>query len=514
MRKRIAVAATVAAVLLMMAVPARAGGFRQVVDDNDAVVFQGNVHPLARPDSDLGKAAATLPMKHMILALTLRADRMDQLERLLADQQDPSSLSFDRWLTPEEFGARFGRTQEEIDLLTAWLTSHGFVVDEVAKGRTWINFSGTVADVERAFHTEIHDFLVDNQLHHANATDPAIPRALSGMVGGVVSLHDFVSRPLSRVAVPNTNLSSGAHALSPGDFATIYDVNPLYTAGTTGSGQSVAIVGRTNIKLGDVQNFRSFAGLPANDPQFIINGTDPGIVSKDELEACLDVEWIGAVAKSATVKFVITGSTTSTDGVDLSAQYIVNNNLAAVMSQSYGQCEADMGSTKLTFYNNLWAQAAAQGITSFVSSGDEGASGCDKGDDTTGTGLGVNGVCTPANVVCVGGTQFMDTSNPSAYWSSSNDPTTKASVLSYVPEQAWNESGSISGGSGLWSTGGGVSSFYSKPSWQVAPGVPVDGKRDVPDVSLTAAGHDGYIVFKESTSPSSNFYIVEGTSAS
>src|SRR5712671_5489976 len=199
------------------------------------------------------------------------------------------------------------------------------------------------------------------------------------VVGGVVSLHDFRSEPLHafiRKPAPEFT-SGGSHYLAPADFATIYNLGPLYQQSINGTGQSIAIVGRSNIRLGDVRQFRSMFGLPPNDPQIIVNGADPGIFSSgEETEADLDVEWSGAVAKNATIKFVISKSTSATDGVDLSAQYIVNNNLASVMSTSFGACESALGAAENAFWNNLWAQAATQGITSFVSSGDSGASGC------------------------------------------------------------------------------------------------------------------------------------------
>src|SRR5262249_48503922 len=225
-------------------------------------------------------------------------------------------------------------------------------------------------------------------------------------------------------------------------------------------------------------------------------------------EADLDVEWSGAVAKNATVKFVISKSTSTTDGVDLSAQYIVNNNLAAVMSTSFGQCESSMGSTENSFYNNLWSQAASQGITSFVSSGDSGASGCDGGSSTSGTGRAVSGLSSTPYNVAVGGTQFADTASPSTYWNSTN-AAGDVSAKSYIPGVAWNGGGTASGGSALWSTGAGVSTVYAKPSWQVSPGVPADGKRDVPDVSFTAASHDGYLVETQGS-----LQAIGGTSAS
>ncbi len=225
----------------------------RVVDDNDTVVLHGNVHPLARPEFDVGPTDSSLPMERMVLSLRMDPGKEAELDRLLAEQQDPASANFHRWLTPEEFGKRFGPAPEDIGAVTGWLTSHGFVVEEVAKGRTWINFSGKVADVERAFHTRMRDYHVGGQLRHANASDPAIPRGLADLVAGVVSLHNFPRkamnsgiRPLAPQAVePAFTTTGGNHYLSPGDFAIIYNVNTLYSAGIDGTGQSIAIVGRT-----------------------------------------------------------------------------------------------------------------------------------------------------------------------------------------------------------------------------------------------------------------------------
>ena len=218
-----------------------------------------------------------------------------------------------------------------------------------------------------------------------------------------------------------------------------------------------------------MRQFRTFFGLPANDPQIIVNGADPGIWnSNEETEADLDVEWSGAVGRNATIKFVVSKSTNSSDGVDLSAQYIVNHNLAPVMSTSFGLCEAALGSSGNSFLNSLWQQAAAEGITVFVSSGDSGAAGCDSASASTAThGRAVNGLCSTPYSVCVGGTEFNDVSNPTLYWSASNSAGTQASALSYIPEVVWNESGP---GDGLWASGGGASTVYAKPSWQAGTG--------------------------------------------
>src|SRR5438270_5406656 len=492
------------------------GHSKRNIDDNDTVVVHGNVPPQAEAKDDRGPSDRGLKFEKMILLLQPRSSSRDSIERLVADLNDPSSPNYHQWVTPEQFGKRFGISDDDLSDVTSWLQLHGFTIDEIAPGRGWINFSGNVGQVESAFHTSIHDFTVDGKQYHANVKDPEIPRALSDIVRGVVTLHNFSKKPMNHGFKPVTEYTSGtSHYVAPADFAKIYNVNPLYTAGINGTGQTIAIVGRTDIALGDVQYFRSFFGLVANDPVFVHNGTDPGnLGGGEEGEADLDVEWSGAVAPNATVKFVISKSTTSTDGVDLSAQYIVNNNVAKIMSTSFAQCESSMGTTENTFYNNLWSQAATQGITSFVSSGDSGAAGCDGGSATTGTGAAVSGLASTPFNVAVGGTQFNDTASPSTWWSSTNNSSNQSSALSYIPEIAWNESGNVSGGSGLWASSGGQSSVYTKPSWQVCVGVPATNARFVPDISLTAAGHDGYLVVTGHTSTVSGLGSVGGTSAS
>ena len=492
---------------------------QRAINDADRVTLHGNVHRLARAEFDRGSAPASLPMNNMILQLGIRPDAQVQLNQLLAEQQDPKSPSFHQWLTPMEFGLRFGPTDQDIADATNWLRSFGFKIEQVATSRTSINFSGNVEKVERAFQTNIRQYEVNGKIHFANATDPSIPRALTGLVQGVVTLHNFEKRHFSTVSQlpPDfNNGGTGQHFLAPGDVSIIYDAFPLYNQvpAIDGTGQKIAIVGRTDINLADVQFFRSSFGLPANDPTFINNGPDPGIVTNppdEQTEADLDVEWAGAIAKNATVLFVISQTTATTDGVDLSAQYIVNNNLAPVMSTSFGRCESDMSATEQTFWASLWAQAASQGITSFVSAGDSGAA-CDLPTSAVGTKAGISGVASTVNNVAVGGTEFNE--GAGNFWNASNSPTDQSSALGYIPENVWNESGNVAGGSELWSTGGGVSLLYTKPTWQVGTGVPNDGFRDVPDVSLSAAGHDAYLIIQGHTASNSGLIAVRGTSAS
>lgn len=482
------------------------------IDDQQVVTLSGNVLPMARPEFDEGVVEPAMPMRRMVLQLEPSAAQQAALDALVEAQHDPHSPLYHQWLTPAQYGARFGASLADLAQIAGWLTQHGFTVDEIPAGSRQIVFSGTAAQVGDTFHTEIHRYRVGGTIHTANALDPQIPAALAGVVSGIVSLHDF-----RRVSQMRSKLPLGAHPqysaggtnyLFPADWATIYDLNPLYTAGTTGSGTAIAIVGRSDINLSDVAAFRKISGLSANPPQVTLVSSDPGILGGDQDESTLDVEWAGAVAPAATVKFIVGASTSTTDGVDLSAMYIVNHASAPVMSTSYGSCEAGMGATELTFYNSLWQQAASEGISSFVSSGDSGVAGCYAGSDSSASGTGVNGLCSSPYSTCVGGTEFNEGSNASAYWSSTNSAA-YGSALGYIPERVWNESG-VNGGSGLWASGGGTSSSFSQPSWQknLSGIAAANGMRAVPDVSATAAGHDGYIIAENG-----GYYVIGGTSA-
>jgi pseudomonalisin len=483
--------------------------------DSDMVTLAGNVHPLARPEFDRGLLSDETRLERMVLLLQPDADQQKALDELTQAQQEPGSASFHQWLSPAEYGSRFGASAADLAKVTAWLQSRGFTVEPIPAGHRSILFSGSVAQVADTFHTEMHRYEVDGQMHIANSQDPQIPSALAPVIGGVLSLHDFRRsshiRSIRPVATPEPstlkpqNTQGGTHYIFPADYATIYDLNPQYTAGRTGTGISLAIVGRSNINLSDVGSFRSGSALPANQPTVILEGANPGLVSGDQDESTLDVEWSGAVASGAAVKFVVGASTATTDGIDLSAQYIVNNKTATVMSTSYGSCEADMGSGEMAFYNSLWEQAASEGISAFVSSGDSGAAGCNGGSSSSGSGAGVNGLCSSPYSTCVGGTEFNEGSGN--YWATTNGAG-GGSALSYIPEKVWNESAS-DGGSGLWASTGGISEYYTQPTWQKGvSGANSNGMRAVPDVALTAASHDGYLI-----NENGSWYVIAGTSA-
>lgn len=472
--------------------------------------LKGDVPPAVRGRRPLGPADGTLPMERMILAFRMSPEARTNLEDLLASQANPASPLFHAWLTPEAFAAAFGPGPEEVAKAAAWLRSQGFTVERVARGGMSLIFTGDVAAVERAFRTPIQRFEVEGRERVANALDPCIPEELAGTVQGVVSLHNLPRKPAHSgarsLAEPSMDLG-GEHFLAPADFAVIYNLGPLQAAGDDGAGATIAVIGRSDPGLTDVSAFQSQFGVPAGRTTIKLNGKDPGLVDFDEaLEANLDMQWSGATAPGASILFVCSATTSATDGVDLSSQYAVDNDLADVLTVSFGECEADLGQTELAFYHDLWAQAAAQGMTVCVASGDAGASGCSSGNDDSGSGQAVSGLSSTPNNVCVGGTMFLDAGG--SYWSSTNSAT-EGSALGYLPEAAWNESGIQSGGYGLWAGGGGASSVYGKPAWQAAPGVPGDSARDVPDLAFSAATHDGYLMRSQGT-----LFTVGGTSAS
>lgn len=462
-----------------------------------------NVHPSTARATRIAPAEPDTMIENLVLHLETTPEQKAELEDLIEQQSDPASPNFHKYLTPQEFAERFGVGAAELTAVTTWLKSQGLRVDQVTAGNRSILFSGTTEQVARAFQTEMKRFTVDGVEHLANATEPKIPQEIAGTVGGILRLHDFEYGTFARpgkeristdTITPFFNIS-GIRTLSPGDYYNIYDINPLLNSGIDGTGQKIAVLARSNFYMTDVQSFRRMFSLKANDPTVIITNSDPGIKRGDVVETTLDTEWAGAIAPGATVQVIVSSSGAGRDGIELSALYAVNENVAPIISVSYGACEAQIGASGMAFFHSLWQQAAAQGQTVLVASGDSGAAGCDQmGASKAANGLGVNGLCSSPYSTCVGGTQFVEGSNPGQYWLPAAADFLGATAIGYIPETVWNESGTVTGGGGLLSGGGGSSIVFPKPAWQKGPGVPADGKRDVPDVSLTAAGHDGYTV--------------------
>ncbi|MGH9746868.1 MAG: Ig-like domain repeat protein [Candidatus Acidiferrales bacterium] len=552
----------------------------QPVEESKLTVLRGNTYPLALAKYDRGAAPASLPMQRMLLVLKRSAEQEAALDTLLDQQQDKSSPNYHAWLTPEQFGQQFGPADQDIQTVTAWLQLQGFQIARVSNGRTVIEFSGTAAQVQSAFHTEIHKYAVNNEDHWANASDPQIPTALVPAIAGVLTLHNFPRHAMNQVVgvfkrskdtsaltpvaplftLPNFSQGATFYGVGPFDFAKIYNVSPVWNASppVVGTGQTIAVVGETDVDFVDLQKFRALFGITSTDPVFIVDGPDPGLQS-DEIESDLDLEWSSAIAPGATIDFVVAATTDTTLGVDLAAQYIVDHNLAPIVSESYGICEAALGTAGNQFFNQLWQQAAAQGMSVFLASGDSGSAGCDR-DDPARFGLQVSGFASTPYTTAVGGTDFNDLSNPTTYFNSTNDAHF-ASAKSYIPEMTWNDSctnaewsivtGSSvaetncnnpnlsfavaatggSGGKSSCTTGDGqdivsCSGGYPKPSWQTGTGVPNDSKRDIPDVSLFASnGFNGsfYVIcsknagsglYCDPNNPNSTIVGIGGTSAS
>jgi uncharacterized protein (TIGR03437 family) len=469
------------------------------IDNTRTVVLRGRIHPGASAENDNGPVENSFQIPGVTLLLKPSATQQSDLQQLLKQQQDPSSPSYHKWLTPEQYADRFGVSSSDVAKITDWLKSQGFVVSNTARSRTWITFSGTAEQARTAFHTDIHRYNVNGKIHYANATDPSIPADLADVVAGFRGLNDFHLKPRLKRADPNDTQARGVHHIAPDDLAIIYDIAPLYQAGVDGTGQQIMIVGQSGVRTRDIQTFRSTFNLsPPNLQQVLVpNRPDPGIVPGDADEAALDIEWSGAVARNATIVFVYS------DDVWQSAMYAVDQNLAPVLSMSYGSCEAS-DLTDLPTFQSIVQQANAQGITWLAAAGDAGAADCeDPSALTAQNGLAVDVPGSIPEVTSMGGTEFSDQSG--AYWSATNTANS-ASALSYIPEQAWNDTAL---GGGLASTGGGASIIFPQPTWQTGPGVPSDGFRHVPDLSIAAsANHDGYFIYS-----GGSIQYVGGTSA-
>ena len=384
---------------------------------------------------------------------------------------------------------------------------------------------------------------MDGEQRVAPVGVPQIPAALSTLVQAVRGLATTHLRPNHRdletqlfrqpalgEEPAETSCSAGVcnHFIFPTDFATIYDVDPVYQQGINGSGQTIAVIGRAPVYPPDIENFQKLAGLPVTDPIVVLppGGVDPGpavsaggTIPPDQSEATLDVTRAGSVAPGATIMLVISANAPSFNGVDFASQYVVDTNPvpAQVMSISFSACEEEDGQSGVNYYNSLFSQAAAEGISVFVSSGDAGAAGCDKPFTTPPAtqSPSPNALCASSYVTCVGGTEFADTTNPGAYWRSTNSGSGFGSALGYIPEGAWNEPVDSKGNPQPAASGGGVSMFISRPPWQSVPGVPGVQGRYTPDISFSASGHDAYMVCHTATGNScvSTFAASSGTSA-
>ncbi len=461
----------------------------QPVDSTRMTALKGRVHPRALPENDRGPVSPSMPIRRASLLFKPAAG----IDAFLAEQQAPGSPNYHKWLTPEQFGERFGLTNNDIAKVTGWLEAEGLKIDDVARGRHWITFSGTAEQAARTFHTSFHHYLVNGKTHFANVDAPSVPAAFADLVGGFIGLDDF--KPASQIVRPLHTSSKGKHSLVPDDLAAIYNIAPLYAADIDGDGQNIAIIGDSSLDLSDLRAFRQMFNLPNNDPIQLLVGDSPGY-NEDVVESNLDIEWANAIARGAQIIYVY--------GQDVygAAQFAVDFNVAPVLSLSFGGCEAYNSASLRT----VAQQAVAQGITWLTASGDTGGAECDRfaAIPQAAKGLSVAFPSSIPEITAVGGTQLDDLS--AQYWATTNT-SNGASALGYIPETVWNDTPFVGGFS---AAGGGASILFPKPYWQTGPGVPDDKARDIPDVALAASpNHAGYKIYVYG-----GLYTVGGTSAS
>lgn len=488
------------------------------IDDGARITVPGMRPPTAKRANDIGPVAPETPMQGMSIVFKRSPAQEAALQALIAAQQDPASPLYHHWLTPDEFGARFGMDNSDLAKVTAWLQEQGFSVEGVSRGRDRIRFSGTAGQVQSAFGSELHYYSIFGKTHFAPSSDLSLPVALAPVVADVTNLSDF--RPLPRFRRPKANFTSsqsGHTFLTPKDVATIYDVNPAYTAGFTGTGQTIAVVGQTSVAVADMENFETAAGLPVKDPTLLlVPGTGNVFESLgDESESDLDLEYSGGMAPGASIIFVYVGDNPNST-VFNSIIYAIDNDIAPIISDSYGLCEPALAPGEYTNLNQVLQQGAAQGQSIMVPAGDSGSPDCE----------GVNGFSTaqqeqiaidfPASsqyVTAMGGSEFLAadvcnatgcTTPPAAFWQTASNGDVISSAVKYIPEQVWNDDFPPSGGNPafLSSTGGGISTLTPRPSWQNSlPGPGIAGStRLVPDIALSGSPENAGFLYCSSDS--------------
>jgi len=461
----------------------------------------------ARPENSIGAVPPDQKLTGLTIVLARSAAKQAAFDKFLAEQQDSASPNYQKWLTPREVGERYGVADSELQALTDWLKSQNLHVDWVAPGKNFVGISGTAGDVGLAFQTDINYYDAGASPKISVASAPLVPTELAPMVQAIRGLYSIEDRPLSHVqpvhsARPAMSVD-GFNFVTPADFNTIYDV----PSSVTGKGYTIGIVGRSRTDFADFSAFRKLTKTTFPNPTEVVptkfGGVDPGPAYTapptdgadigDQVEATLDVFRAGSVANGAKLLLVVTTSAGGDIGAD--AEYLVQTEPlpAQVMNLSFGLCESEAGSAGVKYWDSIFAQAQAEGISVFVASGDSGASGCDAYFSTPPSSPAPNSpnyICSSSHATCVGGTEFNDI-DQSKYWSSSNK-SNLGSALSYIPEGGWNEP--LNGGeTQAAASGGGVSKFIKTPSWQTGKGVPsARSGRYMPDLAFTAAGHDGY----------------------
>jgi subtilase family serine protease len=544
------------ALTVSLAAGAEQGSSRQSaitkkIDETRMSRLVGNVRPEATRENDRGAVGDSMQLQHLQLLLQRPADSEAALAAYMDRQQTPGNPDYHNYLTAEQLGAKYGPSSADIATVREWLEMHGFQVNGISSSGMRIDFSGTAGQITESFRTEIHQLEVKGAKHFANMQDPAIPEALSSVVAGVAQLNDFKPRALRTPIVPMTATGAPRTAVSPNftvnadfqlvvpaDLATIYDYNPLFRSGNAGQGQTVVLLERTDLfSNADYTTFRKTFGLSAykNSKFSVVHPggcTDPGVIVGDDGEAAVDVEWAAASAPAANIELASCQDTSTNFGPFIALQALLEQrNRPAIVSLSYGGPESEQGAAGNLQVYQLYQQAAAEGVSVFVSAGDSGAASDSQNEEFADNGINVSGLASTPFNLAAGGTDYADAflGTTTTFWNPTNTAVF-GSAKSYIPEIPWNDScasqlitlalgftvpygtgGSCnsavgeanfldtaagSGGPSTCALGtptnppqtSGTCQGYKKPSWQRGVfGNPNDGVRDLPDVSMFAA---------------------------
>jgi subtilase family serine protease len=480
------------------------------INNAESATLRNSLHPMAQAQFDAGRMPADTRLTGVSIVFSRSAAQEAELQGLIAAQQNPSSPLYHQWLTPDQFAARFGMADADLGNVQSWLEQQGFSIDSVARSKNAIRFTGTARQVEQAFSTEMHFYKINGTQHFAPSTALSVPSALAPAVLTVKNLDSF--RPASHLLPKkNANLkrnftgggvNSGAIFFAPGDIATVYDISPLYNASVTGAGQSITIVGQSAIQVADLEAFQSAALLATKDPTLFLvptSGSSTVEADGDEAESDLDLEWSNGIAPGATINFVYTGNNQNFSAFD-SIQYAIEEKIGTIVSSSYGLCEAGLDASQTQSLEASLEQGTTQGQTFMAAAGDSGSTDC---YGTTGVGdqqgLAVDYPASSAFVTGMGGTEI-DPSNAAystpgqGYWeANTGNSDIVDTVQKYIPEVVWNDDEPNCGQNDcLSATGGGTSTLFANPSWQIGvPGIPSGSNaskfRLVPDLALYAS---------------------------
>jgi subtilase family serine protease len=558
MSKAVTGCALVLGLMLGVSVEATAVTARQPlingrIDETQLVTLPGNVRPEATASHDRGPVDDSLPLNHLQLVLVRPAELETALEDYMQAAQTPGSPNYHVWLTAEEIGAKYGPDSRDIEAVRGWLELHGLQVNSVSASGMMVDFSGTAGQIAETFKTEIHSLDVNGERHTANMRNPQIPAALTPVVAGISSLNDFQPHPMVKsvhkatavtptrdATKPDYSEGGNYNLVAPPDLETIYNFNPVYKSGITGKGQTVVVIENTDLYSNqDYATFRTAFGLDSyKDSTFSVvhpgGCPDPGVLVGNDFEATIDAEWAAAAAPDANIVVASCADTIGNFGGFIALQGLVDSHTPpAIVSISYGTCEAELSTAFNHYIDVLYQQAAAEGTSVFVAAGDEGAASCDYGGTAAINGISVSGFASTPYNLAAGGTDFSDlySGTSSQYWVTPNTAIF-GSAKSYIPEMPWDDScangplftylgySTAYGASGfcnsafgeefldvIGGSGGpsgcaygatnpnpgtpavsGTCRGYAKPIWQwFLAGVPNDGVRDIPDVSLFAA---------------------------